>query len=169
MSREWCVQRWRKESPCLHLRPSGIKITTQFNSKVQYPDGKSPTLWCSDPLDNHSFDSTKTCFSATNCSVKLSEDGTSYTIKSSTSKKNIVDIKFTRMAPGFMVGENGTSTFGTDPTKPWGRMRHAFWLRCKVEGTFMTQSGVLDMEGQGLFIHALQGMKPHHAGTEPIL
>lgn len=142
---------------------SGIKITTQFNAKVFYPEGSTP-LWTSDPLENHSFDSTKTSFKANSCSVTLSEDGTSYAIKSSTSKKNVVDIKFTRTAPGFVVGENGTTTFGTDPAKPWGKMRHAFWPRCKVEGTFITQSGVLDMQGQGLFIHALQGMKPHHAG-----
>lgn len=144
--------------------PSGIKITTQFNTKVFYPDGTTSPLWTSDPLEHHAFDSTKMNFSADNCSVTASEDGESYTIKSTTSKKNIVDLKFTKLAPGFVVGENGTTTYGTDVAKPWGRMRHAFWPRCKVEGTFVTQSGVLNMGGQGLFIHALQGMKPHHAG-----
>lgn len=43
-------------------------------------------------------------------------------------------------------------------------MRHAFWPRCKVEGNIITPSGPLDVKGRGFFVHALQGMKPHHAG-----
>lgn len=77
-----------------------------------------------------------------------------------------MDIKVARIAPGFVVGKNGTSTFGTNPQKPWGSMRHAFWPRCQVEGSFITQTGEVDFKGRGFFVHALQGMKPHHAGKE---
>ena len=96
--------------------------------------------------------------------MELSEDGQTYAIKASVDIKSIVDLKFTQMTPGFKVGKDGTSYFGTDPQKPWGRMFHYFWPRCRVEGHILTQSGPVDFKGIGIFIHALQGMKPHFAG-----
>jgi hypothetical protein len=145
---------------------SGIKTTCQFSSKVFYPDQTTPHLFATDQLDNHRFDADKYNFYASNLSVELSEDGNSYTIQSSTSKKCIINIKISKLAPGFVAGQNGTSFYGTDPKQPWGKMRHAFWPRCQVEGSFMTQSGELDMKGRGFYVYALQGMKPHHAGGE---
>ena len=103
------------------------------------------------------------CFFADGCAVDLSADGAAYTIKSARNEKSLVDLKVTRSAPGFVVGENGTSYFGTDLQSPWGSMRHVFWPRCKVEGGITTPDGYIDFQ-RGLFIHALQGMKPHHAG-----
>ena len=96
--------------------------------------------------------------------MEVSENGKTYTIKSSVDKKSIVDLKFTQGAPGFMIGKDGTSYFGTDPQQPWGRMIHKFWPKCDVEGHILTQSGPVDFKGKGLFIPALQGMKPHFAG-----
>lgn len=143
---------------------SGIRTTAQFNTKIFYPDRKTPNLWSSDPLDKVSFENDKLDFHAQGCSVQLSDDGKTYTIKSQTNKKSIVDLKVTQIAPGFVVGENGTSFFGTDAKNPWGKMRHAFWPRCTVEGSIITQAGPVDFKGRAFFAHALQGMKPHHAG-----
>ncbi|KAK5004369.1 putative cell survival pathways protein [Elasticomyces elasticus] len=149
----------------IYSNVAGIRTTCQFNTKVFYPDKATPILWSSDPLDKHSFDENMCCFRAQGCSADLSQDGESYTIKSSTNRKSIVDLKVTKDAPGFVVGNDGTSYFGTDPQKPWGRMRHAFWPRCRVEGSILTQGGELDFKGRGFFVHALQGMKPHHAAA----
>lgn len=144
----------------------GIKTTAQFNSKVFYPSEKNKShLWTSDPLNNYGFDKERYSFHADKCALTLSEDGSFYTIKSTTNLQCVVNLKFSKAAPGFVVGKNGSTTFGTDPQKPWGSMRHAFWPRCKVEGTFMTKEGEIDMQGSGCFIHALQGMKPHHAAA----
>ena len=96
--------------------------------------------------------------------MEIGEDGKSYTIKSTFNKQGIVDLKFTQTAPGFVVGKDGTSYFGTDPKNPWGKMHHKFWPTCQVEGHILTQSGPVNFKGRGLFIHALQGMKPHFAG-----
>lgn len=142
----------------------GIRTTCQFNSKIHYMDGKTPNLWASDPLKNYRFDDSKFSFYADSCALELSEDGSSYTIKSSTNRRSVVDLKVSRVAPGFVVGKNGTSYFGTDPKAPWGSMRHAFWPRCRVEGSMMTQTGEVNFNGKAFFVHALQGMKPHHAG-----
>jgi len=144
-----------------------VRTTAQFNAKIFYPEKQGKEhLWASDNIAHFSFSPNKMNIKADNCSMELGEDGTSYVIKSTMSKKATVDLKFTQTAPGFVVGKNGTSNFGTDPAKPWGRMRHAFWPRCRVEGSIMTQQGPVDFAGRGLYIHALQGMKPHFAAAK---
>ncbi|MCJ1472504.1 putative cell survival pathways protein [Lambiella insularis] len=117
----------------IYSNVAGLRTTCQFNTKVYYPDGKTPNLWSSDPLDNYGFDDAQLCFYADSCAVDLSEDGTFYSIKSATNESSIVNLKVTRKTPGFQVGRDGKSYFGTDPERPWGSMRHAFWPRCDVE------------------------------------
>ncbi len=136
----------------------------QWNTKIFYPDGKTPNLWSSDALKHFDFDPEKLSCYADDCAITLSEDGTSYTVKSATNKASIVNLTVTRTAPGFHVGKDGKSYFGTDPKNPWGSMRHGFWPRCRVEGSIITKSGEVDFKGRAFFVHALQGMKPHHAG-----
>jgi hypothetical protein len=125
-----------------------------------------PNLWSSDPLSDIDFNEDKTNFYAKNCAVELSEDGTIYTIKSMTNEASIVDLTITRIAPGFQIGKDGKSYFGTDPEQPWGSMRHAFWPRNTCEGSIVTKDGPVDFKGKALFIHALQAMKPHHAAAK---
>lgn len=141
----------------------GVRTTAQFNAKIIDP-ASGPELWASDNLDNFNFSDDKQNFSCRDCSMEISDDGKTYHIRSSVNKSCIVDVKFTQTAPGFAVGKNGTSNFGTDPKAPWGRMKHLFWPRCQVEGQFVTQKGPVDFKGRGMFVHALQGMKPHFAG-----
>lgn len=106
-----------------------------------------------------------TSFYATDCAVELSEDGSFYTIKSLNDERAIVNLKVTRSAPGFHAGKTGKTLFGTDLENPWGSMRHAFWPRCAAEGTVTTKEGPIDLKGRAFFVHALQGMKPHHAAA----
>ena len=144
----------------------GIRTLCQFNVKVHYKDAQSSPLWTTDTLDDWSFDENKHSLRASKCSVILSEEGSAYTLKSSVNPNSVLDMKFNKVAPGFVVGKDGTSYYGTDPSNPWGSVRHAFWPRCKVEGSLMTKTGPIDLRGKGTFIHALQGMKPHHAGEQ---
>lgn len=150
----------------IYSNVAGIRTTCQFNTKVfNLKDDGKPHLWCTTPLSNHSFSDDMTAFYADDCAVELSEDGTSYTIKSMTDERAIVNIKVTRTTPGFHAGKTGTTLFGTDLSDPWGTMRHAFWPRCQTEGTITTPDGPVDVKGRCLFVHALQGMKPHHAAA----
>ncbi|KAG8527499.1 uncharacterized protein KY384_007651 [Bacidia gigantensis] len=144
----------------------GLHTTCQFNTKIFYPDQQKSPLWCSDALDQADFDAEKLCFHADGCAITLNDAGDSYTIKSVVNEECIVNVTVTRSAPGFQVGNNGTSFFGPDPNEPWGSMRHVFWPRCRVGGTFITKGGEIDFGGRGLFVHALQGMKPHHAAAK---
>ena len=146
---------------------SGLRTTCHFNTKIFHPDGEKQNLWSSDSLENYGFDDAQLSFYADGCAIDMSEDGASYSIKSATNEASIVNLKVTRKAPGFQAGKDGMSYFGTDPNKPWGSMRHAFWPRCDVEGSIITKAGDIDFKGRAMFIHALQGMKPHHAGLQP--
>ncbi|KAI9928287.1 hypothetical protein ASPWEDRAFT_50482 [Aspergillus wentii DTO 134E9] len=143
----------------------GIHTTAQFNTKIFNLKGDGPHNWHSDPLYNFMFDESMLSFGADNLSLTLSDDGNTYTIKSAVNDDSLVNLTFTRSAPGFVIGKDGTSYFGTDPANPWGSMSHAFWPRCAVEGTITTKEQTHDLKGRGMFIHALQGMKPHHAAA----
>lgn len=83
-----------------------------------------------------------------------------------TNQQSVVNLTVTRTAPGFHVGKDGKTNYGTDPAAPWGTMRHAFWPRNKLEGSIMTKEGPVDFTGKAMFVHALQGMKPHHAAAK---
>jgi Svf1-like N-terminal lipocalin domain len=146
---------------------SGLHTTVQFNSKIFYPDGKKSPLWSSTPLSDFEFDDDKySCYNGENMAIILSEDGSEFTIKAMVDKtQNVtVDLVIKRTAPGFQAGKDGNTYYGTDPTDPWGTMRHAWWPRATCKGTITTADGPIDFSGKALFILALQGMKPHHAG-----
>lgn len=83
-----------------------------------------------------------------------------------TNPKSSVNLVVKREAPGFQVGKDGKTYYGTDPAAPWGSVRHAFWPRNTVEGTIVIDNKPIDFSGRALFIHALQGMKPHHAAAK---
>ncbi|EXJ78554.1 survival factor 1 [Capronia coronata CBS 617.96] len=146
----------------IYSNVGGIHTTAQFNSKIFDHDGPGKHLWCSDPLRDYGFDEPQTSFYAENLALELNEAGDTYTIKSAVNDNCIVNVTLTRTAPGFQLGNDGTSYFGTDPANPWGSLRHAFWPRCTVSGTVKTPSKEYDMTGRGLYVYALQGMKPHH-------
>lgn len=128
-------------------------------------DPATPHHWSSTLLQNVEFSEDRSCFYAENCALELSEDGTSYTIKSLVDENCVVNMKVTRSTPGLQAGKTGSTLFGTDLENPWGTMRHAFWPRCVCEGTITTPGGAIDFEGQAFYVYALMGMKPHHAAA----
>ncbi|KAI0132216.1 oxidative stress survival, Svf1-like protein [Xylariales sp. AK1849] len=150
----------------IHSNVAGIRSTTQFNSKIFDLDGSKPHLWCSNALSDVEISEDKFNFYAKDCAVELSEDGNTYTIKSMTDQRCVVNLKITKTAPGFVAGKDGKTHYGTDLNNPWGFMRHAFWPRCAAEGSMMTKDGPIDFKGQAFFAFAIQGMKPHHAAAK---
>jgi len=143
----------------------GIRTTAQFSAKVFANKPGAAHVWASDNLSNFAFSKDMLDFKADGCSMVLDDAGKSYAIKSSLNKSAVVDATVTQAAPGFSVGKNGTTLFGKDFKKPWGKMIHAFWPRCRVEGTIITKEGIIDLKGHGMVSHALQGMKPHFAAS----
>jgi Svf1-like C-terminal lipocalin-like domain/Svf1-like N-terminal lipocalin domain len=150
----------------LLIHDRGIHTTTQFQTKIFDHDGAGKHLFCSDPLQDYGFDERQTGFFAENVALELNQEGDTYTIKSAANEGCLVNLKVKRQAPGFQLGKDGTSYYGTDSANPWGSMHHRFWPRCTVEGTMQTSSKTYNMKGRGLYIKALQGMKPHHAAAK---
>ncbi|KIW34382.1 uncharacterized protein PV07_01160 [Cladophialophora immunda] len=146
----------------IYSNVGGLHTTAQFNSKIFNYEGPGKHLWCSDPLKDYGFDEPKTSFYADNVALEMNEAGDTYTIKSARNDNCIVNLTVKRAAPGFQLGKDGTTYFGTDKNHPWGSMRHAFWPRCTVTGTMQTPTKTYNLEGKGTYIYALQGMKPHH-------
>lgn len=70
---------------------------------------------------------------------------------------------------GWKIGsgpQGGKSIFGLQPpptpsAEPDGYVFHAFWPVAKTEGVILANGQVIDGAGQGMFIHAIQGMRPN--------
>ncbi|KAI8639001.1 oxidative stress survival, Svf1-like protein [Parasitella parasitica] len=71
----------------------------------------------------------------------------------------VVSLDFERVDRGFKVGE-GKTYLGGDKSSAAGFVSHKFWPRCVVKGTFIVNKNVFETEGDGIFIHAIQGMQP---------
>ncbi|KAI5805000.1 oxidative stress survival, Svf1-like protein [Geopyxis carbonaria] len=147
----------------IYSNVANLHVTAQFNVKVFYPDGT--VLWSPKSLLNYEFDEKKRDFYAEDFSITMTEDNQSYIIKSAVDPEAMVDLKITRTAPAFKVGKDGRTNYGTDPTNPWGCIRHIFWPRSKVQGIIVAKDTKLDFTGKAMFVMALQGMKPHHAAA----
>ncbi|KAI9477951.1 MAG: oxidative stress survival, Svf1-like protein [Benjaminiella poitrasii] len=69
----------------------------------------------------------------------------------------VVSLDFDRVDRGFKVGE-GKTYLGNNNA---GFVSHKFWPRAHAKGTFIVNKAVHEIEGDGMFIHAIQGMQPH--------
>ena len=139
--------------------------TCQLNVKVFKHYSETEHLWLSDPLKNHCFDEEMLSFYADGLSISLNEAGDEYSIKAARNDSALIDLVVKRVTPGFHAGKDGTTYYGTDPENPWGEMKHRFWPRCSVTGSMITPEKKYDFAGRGVFIYAIQGMKPHHAAA----
>jgi len=146
----------------IYSNVGGIHTTAQFNTKIFDHEGPGKHQFCSDPLKDYGFDEPQTSFYAESVAMEMNEAGDAYTIKSAKNDKCIVNITVKRQAPGFQIGKDGTTYFGTDPAHPWGTMRHAFWPRCTLTGTMQTPTKTYKMDGMATYNYAIQGGKPHH-------
>jgi hypothetical protein len=75
-----------------------------------------------------------------------------------------VDIKRPAAIPGFKIGKGpkgGFSYFGPDVEKPEGYVIHRFWPRFQSSGVIIKSGQVTSFAGPGMFVHAIQGMRPN--------
>jgi hypothetical protein len=72
----------------------------------------------------------------------------------------VVSLEFERVDQGFKVGE-GKTYLGGDKATAAGIVSHKFWPRAIAKGTFIVDQKIHEIEGDGMFIHAIQGMQPH--------
>jgi hypothetical protein len=75
-----------------------------------------------------------------------------------------MDVQRPASVPGFKIGkgpQGGNSYFGVDPAKPDGNVFHKFWPRYKASGHIIKNGKAETFEGPGMFVHAIQGMRPN--------
>jgi Svf1-like C-terminal lipocalin-like domain/Svf1-like N-terminal lipocalin domain len=90
----------------------------------------------------------------------------SYTIRANLGVDFQVSLEIQRPAsiPGYKVGkgaQGGYSYFGPDPQKAEGYVIHRFWPRFKATGTVIQNGKAKPVQGYGMLVHAIQGMRPN--------
>lgn len=117
-------------------------------------------------MPNYGFEGEENCnFCGDGAAITLSEDMTRYTLDIDVCADTVVHMTLDRTAPGFKVGANGVTSYGTDHANPWATMRHTFWPRARTAGHVTVRGEKLDMQGHGMMAHALQNGKPQHLAS----
>lgn len=152
----------------IYSNVANLHFTVQLSTKIFHPDGR--IVWSSKPVTNYGFDEGNYSFYADDMAITMSEDGNSYSIKSMVDPELSIDLTCTRLGPGFKIGKDGKSLYGTDPAEPWGAIRHIFWPRNKLTGFMVVaekgEPVKIDFSGTTMLVMALQAMKPHHAAAK---
>ncbi|ODO09873.1 hypothetical protein I350_02095 [Cryptococcus amylolentus CBS 6273] len=143
-----------------------IPATTQITFKHYNPATKK-SIW-------KSVNASKSKFDRQNCKAdefEIKHTGTpatdeTYSITAHLEKDVQISVQFTKpsSAPGFKLGsgpEGGVSTFGKDKLKRDGYVVHRFHPLVKSSGTLVLSGAIVDMAGEGMFVHAIQGMRPN--------
>lgn len=145
----------------------------QLNCKLYNPKTKELTWksvnitnWVAGPpgLDKRSSKGDQ--FSITHKSTPGSEFPEKYVIRAdfSTELQLSLDISRPANVPGWKVGkgpEGGFSYFGPDKKNPEGYVVHRFWPHTIASGLIIHNGEALTAQGPGVFIHAIQGMRPN--------
>jgi len=148
----------------------GIWTTTQLVIKI-YNLKTKETTWKSINVSNFNLGEDKrSCksdqFAFTHQSTPGAEFEESYSIEGNAGDdlKILLDVKRPAAIPGFKIGKGpkgGFSYFGPDPGKPEGYVIHRFWPRSQFSGTITSSGKVTPFAGPGMFVHAIQGMRPN--------
>lgn len=75
-----------------------------------------------------------------------------------------LEVRRPAAAHGFKVGkgpDGGYSYFGADAAQPEGNVVHHFWPLTKTSGEIILNGKALAIDGPGMFVHAIQGMRPN--------
>ncbi|KAJ7650234.1 survival factor 1 [Roridomyces roridus] len=105
-------------------------------------------------------------FSVTYKSNPDSDSPESYIIRANlgTDFQLSLEISRPKGVPGFKIGQGekgGFSYFGPDVEKPDGYVVHRFWPRYYATGHIIRDGKAQAIQGPGMFIHAIQGMRPN--------
>ncbi|KAJ7593137.1 oxidative stress survival Svf1-like protein [Mycena floridula] len=148
--------------------------TVQFTCKIYDPKTKK-TTWKSINVTNFVAPppgrDKRSCkadeFSITYNKLKPDDEHPeSYTIHANLAADLQIFLEVLRPAsvPGFKVGEGekgGYSYFGPDTSNAEGYVVHRFWPHYKATGHIVANGQATSINGPGMFIHAIQGMRPN--------
>lgn len=145
----------------------------QFTCKIYNPKTKD-TVWKSvnitdfvagpPGLDKRSCKADQ--FSITYKSTPGTDFPESYTIRANLAADLQISLDIARPAavPGYKIGKGpkgGYSYFGPNPETPEGYAIHRFWPHDTASGHIISKGQALSAKGPGMFVHAIQGMRPN--------
>ncbi|KAJ6531816.1 oxidative stress survival, Svf1-like protein [Mycena capillaripes] len=143
--------------------------TVQFACKVFNPKTKQ-TNWKVVSVSNFAPGQDKRSCKADEFSVTYkfapdSEYPESYIIRANLAADLQISLEVTRPKhiPGYKIGsgeKGGYSYFGPDLAKPEGYVIHRFWPRYYATGHIIRNGAAESIQGPGMFVHAIQGMRP---------
>ncbi|THV03248.1 oxidative stress survival, Svf1-like protein [Dendrothele bispora CBS 962.96] len=147
--------------------------TIQFTCKIYDPQTKK-SIWKSVNVSNFACPipgrDKRSCkadqFSITHKSSPGSDYPESYVIQAQPSDDVQIFLEVLRPAnvPGYKIGndaQGGYSYFGPDPKNAEGYVIHRFWPQNKSTGHLTVSGQAKPVEGLGMFVHAIQGMRPN--------
>jgi len=105
-------------------------------------------------------------FTITHVNAPGTDHPETYTISADLTEGVKISLQVRRPAgaPGFKIGkgpDGGYSYFGTDAAQPEGYVVHRFWPLTRTSGDITVNGKPLAVEGPGMFVHAIQGMRPN--------
>ncbi|CAG8467127.1 8977_t:CDS:2 [Ambispora gerdemannii] len=112
-------------------------------------------------MSNFKLSQDKRSATADNMAIKLDDTCTRYKVTLNHKTELTVEFEIERVDRSFKIGE-GKTYFGKDQK---GFVEHKFWPKCKVTGNIVVDGRAFDVSGTGLFVHAIQSMKPHLIAT----
>lgn len=147
--------------------------TIQFNCKIYDPANKvkvwktlNTSGFVTPPpgLDKRSSKADQ--FSITHKAAPGTDYPESYTINANLGVDLQLHLEISRPAaiPGWKLGntdKGGYSYFGPDVAQPEGYVVHRFWPRFKATGHYVHNGAMSTVDGPGMFIHVIQGMRPN--------
>jgi len=147
--------------------------TVQFTFKVFNPKTGEKTWrsvnvsnFVTPPPDLDKRSSKSDEFTITHADAPGTDYPERYTISANLTPDVTISLEVRRPvgAPGFKIGkgpDGGYSYFGTDAAHPEGYVVHRFWPLTRTSGTISLNGTPLAIEGPGMFVHAIQGMRPN--------
>lgn len=75
-----------------------------------------------------------------------------------------LDVSRVASVPGFKLGKGpkgGNTYFGANLESPEGYVWHKFWPSTTCKGTIVVGGKAIPANGTGMFVHAIQGMRPN--------
>ncbi|CAH1757414.1 15221_t:CDS:2 [Entrophospora sp. SA101] len=129
--------------------------TIQFTARFF---GEGINTFKSVNMSNFKLSEDRCSASADNMSIELNPEHNKYKVSLQHEQELIVSFEFERVDRGYKIGE-GKTYFGVDRSS--GFVEHKFWPKGIVNGTFVVDGRKFDVSGTGLFVHAIQGMRPH--------
>ncbi|KAJ4477170.1 survival factor 1 [Lentinula aciculospora] len=145
------------------------KIYDTKTQKITWKSINVSNFTCPPPgLDKRSCKADE--FSYTHKSKPGSDYPESYTVQANPAPDVQIFLELTRPAsvPGWKIGsgdEGGYSQFGPDTSNPDGYVIHRFWPVLKASGHIVLGGKATPVEGRGMFVHAIQGMRPDLVAT----